>query len=278
MDAAVGGCAHVNKCLVLRNVMLVFPNFDPVLIQLGPLAIHWYGVMYLLAFGSALWLGNRRSEAAGFTKDQVSDLIFFGAIGAVLGGRLGYILFYQFEAFLAQPSMLLRVWEGGMSFHGGFLGVIAGVVWFARKYRFKVHQIMDFVVPIVPIGLGFGRLGNFIGGELWGRPTDLPWGMVFPHVDSLARHPSQLYQMALEGVLLFTLVWIYSARPRAALRVSGVFLVGYGVQRFLVEFARQPDSHLNYVAFDWMTQGQLLSIPMIVLGLYFLVRKSPIKG
>ncbi|MFT5929830.1 MAG: phosphatidylglycerol:prolipoprotein diacylglycerol transferase [Oceanospirillaceae bacterium] len=278
MDAVIGGFTNVNQCLVLRNVMLVFPSIDPVIIQLGPVAIHWYGVMYLLAFGSALWLGNRRAEAAGFTKDQVSDLIFFGALGVVLGGRVGYILFYQFEAFLAQPSMLLRVWEGGMSFHGGLLGVIVGVVWFARKHRFKFYQVMDFVAPIVPIGLGAGRLGNFIGGELWGRPTDLPWGMVFPHVDSLTRHPSQLYQLALEGVLLFALVWVYSAKPRAALRVSGVFLIGYGVQRFVVEFVRQPDSHLNYVAFDWMTQGQLLSVPMIALGIYLLVRKSPIKG
>jgi len=258
--------------------MFMFPNIDPVLIQLGPVAIHWYGVMYLLAFGSALWLGNRRAEAAGFSAEQVSDLIFFGAIGVVLGGRFGYILFYQFDAFLASPSMLLRVWEGGMSFHGGLLGVIAGVIWIARKHKFKFFQVMDFVAPIVPIGLGAGRLGNFIGGELWGRPTDLPWGMVFPHVDALARHPSQLYQLALEGVLLFILVWFYSAKPRAALQVSGMFLLGYGVQRFVVEFARQPDAHLNYIAFDWMTQGQLLSIPMIALGLYLLVRKTPLKG
>jgi len=258
--------------------MLTFPNIDPVLIQLGPLAIHWYGIMYLLAFGSALWLGNRRAALAGFTKQQVSDLIFFGAIGVVLGGRLGYILFYQFEAFLLQPSMLLKVWEGGMSFHGGLLGVICGVIWFAHKYQFKFYQVMDFVAPIVPIGLGAGRLGNFIGGELWGRPTDLPWGMVFPHVDALARHPSQLYQLALEGALLFLVLWLYSAKPRAALRVSGLFLVGYGLQRFVVEFARQPDAHLNYVAFNWMTQGQLLSLPMIALGAYFLLRKTLIKG
>jgi phosphatidylglycerol:prolipoprotein diacylglycerol transferase len=229
--------------------------------------------MYLLAFGSALWLGNRRAAVAGFTKDQVSDMIFFGAIGVVLGGRFGYILFYQFEAFLAQPSMLLRVWEGGMSFHGGLLGVIVSALWFARKHQVKFQQIMDFVAPLVPIGLGAGRLGNFIGGELWGRPTDLPWGMVFPHVDQLARHPSQLYQLALEGAMLFVLVWLYSAKPRPALRVSGMFLLGYGIQRLVVEFARQPDAHLNYVAFNWMTQGQLLSLPMIALGIYLLVRR-----
>ena len=253
--------------------MLTFPNIDPVLVQLGPVAIHWYGVMYLLAFGSALWLGNRRAAVAGFTKDQVSDMIFFGAIGVVLGGRFGYILFYQFDAFLAQPSMLLRVWEGGMSFHGGLLGVIVSTLWFARKHQVTFNQIMDFVAPLVPIGLGAGRLGNFIGGELWGRPTDLPWGMVFPHVDQLARHPSQLYQLALEGVMLFVLVWLYSAKPRPALRVSGMFLLGYGIQRLVVEFARQPDAHLNYVAFNWMTQGQLLSLPMIALGIYLLVRR-----
>ena len=247
--------------------MLVFPNIDPVLIQLGPLAIHWYGLMYLLAFASALWLGNRRAKVAGFSQDQVSDLIFLGAIGLVLGGRFGYI-----------PSLLIRVWEGGMSFHGGLLGLIAGIAWFARKHQFAFHQVLDFVAPIGPIGLGAGRLGNFIGGELWGRPTDLPWGMVFPHVDTLARHPSQLYQMVLEGLVLFTLVWIYSAKPRAAFQVSGLFLSAYGVQRFVVEFARQPDAHLNYVAFEWMTQGQLLSLPMIVLGVYLLVRKGPIKG
>jgi phosphatidylglycerol:prolipoprotein diacylglycerol transferase len=229
--------------------------------------------MYLLAFGSALWLGNRRAAVAGFTKDQVSDMIFFGAIGVVLGGRFGYILFYQFDAFLAQPSMLLRVWEGGMSFHGGLLGVIVSTLWFARKHQVTFNQIMDFVAPLVPIGLGAGRLGNFIGGELWGRPTDLPWGMVFPHVDQLARHPSQLYQLALEGVMLFVLVWLYSAKPRPALRVSGMFLLGYGIQRLVVEFARQPDAHLNYVAFNWMTQGQLLSLPMIALGIYLLVRR-----
>jgi len=264
--------------MVLRTNMLMFPNIDPVLIQLGPVAIHWYGVMYLLAFGSALWLGNRRAAMHGFSKDQVSDLIFFGAVGVVLGGRLGYVLFYQFEAFLAQPSLLIRVWDGGMSFHGGLIGVIAGVLWFARKHCFKFYQVMDFVAPIVPVGLGAGRLGNFIGGELWGRPTDLPWGMVFPHVDTLARHPSQLYQLALEGVLLFALVWVYSAKTRPALRVSGLFLLGYGAQRMLVEFARQPDAHLNFVAFDWMTQGQLLSLPMVALGVYLLLRKVPIPN
>lgn len=258
--------------------MLTFPNIDPVLIQLGPLSIHWYGLMYLLAFGSAFWLGNKRAASVGITKEQLSDLIFFGAIGVVVGGRLGYIIFYQFQAFLENPAILLRIWEGGMSFHGGFIGVLLSGLWFVRKYKFSYAKLIDFVVPIVPMGLGAGRLGNFIGGELWGRPTSLPWGMVFPHVDSLARHPSQLYQLFLEGILLFALVWLYSAKPRAKLKVTGMFLLGYGLQRFIVEFARQPDAHLNYVAFDWMTQGQLLCLPMIGVGLYLLVRKISIKG
>lgn len=253
--------------------MLTYPNIDPVAIQLGPVAVHWYGIMYMLAFASAWYLAMHRAPKAGFSQDQVSDIIFNGAIGVVLGGRLGYILFYNFDAFLANPAMLLRVWEGGMSFHGGLIGVILAVIWSARRQQRSFASVMDFVAPIVPIGLGAGRLGNFIGGELWGRPTDLPWGMVFPHVDNLARHPSQLYQFALEGVLLFLLVWIYSAKPRATLSVSGMFLIGYGAQRFLVEFARQPDAHLNFVAFDWMTQGQLLSLPMIALGLFLLLRK-----
>lgn len=254
--------------------MLTYPNIDPIALQLGPISIHWYGIMYMLAFASAWWLAMRRAPMAGFSKEQVSDIIFYGAIGVVLGGRIGYILFYQFGAFIAEPSMILRVWEGGMSFHGGLIGVILAVIFCARRQQRSFASIMDFVAPIVPLGLGAGRLGNFIGGELWGRPTELPWGMVFPHVDQLARHPSQLYQFALEGIFLFILVWLYSAKPRASLQVSGMFLLGYGGQRLVVEFARQPDAHLNFIAFGWLTQGQLLSMPMIALGLYLLLRKA----
>lgn len=254
--------------------MLTYPNIDPIALQLGPISIHWYGIMYMLAFASAWWLAMRRAPTAGFSKEQVSDIIFYGAIGVVLGGRIGYILFYQFGAFIKEPSMILRVWEGGMSFHGGLIGVILAVIFCARRQQRSFASIMDFVAPIVPLGLGAGRLGNFIGGELWGRPTELPWGMVFPHVDQLARHPSQLYQFALEGIFLFILVWLYSAKPRASLQVSGMFLLGYGGQRLVVEFARQPDAHLNFIAFGWLTQGQLLSIPMIALGLYLLLRKA----
>ncbi len=254
--------------------MLTYPNIDPIALQLGPISIHWYGIMYMLAFVSAWWLAMRRASIAGFSKEQVSDIIFYGAIGVVLGGRIGYILFYQFGAFIKEPSMILRVWEGGMSFHGGLIGVILAVIFCARRQQRSFASIMDFVAPIVPLGLGAGRLGNFIGGELWGRPTELPWGMVFPHVDQLARHPSQLYQFALEGIFLFILVWLYSAKPRASLQVSGMFLLGYGGQRLVVEFARQPDAHLNFIAFGWLTQGQLLSMPMIALGLYLLLRKA----
>ncbi|HCI02418.1 MAG: prolipoprotein diacylglyceryl transferase [Oceanospirillaceae bacterium] len=254
--------------------MLTYPNIDPIALQLGPISIHWYGIMYMLAFVSAWWLAMRRASIAGFSKEQVSDIIFYGAIGVVLGGRIGYILFYQFGAFIKEPSMILRVWEGGMSFHGGLIGVILAVIFCARRQQRSFASIMDFVAPIVPLGLGAGRLGNFIGGELWGRPTELPWGMVFPHVDQLARHPSQLYQFALEGIFLFILVWLYSAKPRANLQVSGMFLLGYGGQRLVVEFARQPDAHLNFIAFGWLTQGQLLSMPMIALGLYLLLRKA----
>lgn len=254
--------------------MLTYPNIDPIALQLGPISIHWYGIMYMLAFVSAWWLAMRRAPIAGFSKEQVSDIIFYGAIGVVLGGRIGYILFYQFGAFIKEPSMILRVWEGGMSFHGGLIGVILAVIFCARRQQRSFASIMDFVAPIVPLGLGAGRLGNFIGGELWGRPTELPWGMVFPHVDQLARHPSQLYQFALEGIFLFILVWLYSAKPRASLQVSGMFLLGYGGQRLVVEFARQPDAHLNFIAFGWLTQGQLLSMPMIALGLYLLLRKA----
>lgn len=254
--------------------MLTYPNIDPIALQLGPISIHWYGIMYMLAFASAWWLAMRRAPIAGFSKEQVSDIIFYGAIGVVLGGRIGYILFYQFGSFIKEPSMILRVWEGGMSFHGGLIGVILAVIFCARRQQRSFASIMDFVAPIVPLGLGAGRLGNFIGGELWGRPTELPWGMVFPHVDQLARHPSQLYQFALEGIFLFILVWLYSAKPRASLQVSGMFLLGYGGQRLVVEFARQPDAHLNFIAFGWLTQGQLLSMPMIALGLYLLLRKA----
>ncbi len=250
--------------------MLTFPDFDPVAFSIGPLNVHWYGIMYIVGFGAAWYLGNLRARRGGWSAEQVSDLVFYCAFGAVLGGRLGSVLFYNFDRFLADPAWLLRVWEGGMSFHGGLLGVVVASWLYCRKWNRDFVAVTDFVAPAVPLGLAAGRFGNFIGGELWGRPTELPWGMVFPHVDALPRHPSQLYQMALEGFALFVLVWWFSSRPRPKYAVSGMFLLGYGALRFMVEFAREPDAHIGFVAAQWLTMGQLLCIPMLVCGLLLL--------
>lgn len=249
--------------------MLTYPDIDPVALELGPLKIHWYGLMYLAGFAAAWWLANRRAAApgSGWPREQVSDLIFYAALGVILGGRFGYVLFYNFDQFLADPLWLIRIWEGGMAFHGGLLGVIVALWWFARCHGKGFFQVADFTAPLVPIGLGLGRLGNFIGGELWGRATDVPWAMVFPGAGELPRHPSQLYQFALEGVLLFIILWWFSSRPRPAMSVSGLFLACYGSFRFIIEFFRQPDAHLGFIAFDWLTMGQLLSLPMVVLGI-----------
>lgn len=244
-------------------------DIDPVLLDVGPLKVHWYGVMYLVGFFAAWWLGcvRARKPGSGWTEEQVSDLIFWGAMGVVLGGRFGYVLFYNFDQFLADPLWLFAVWEGGMSFHGGLLGVIFVLWLWGRKHRKSLLEMGDFVAPLIPIGLGAGRVGNFIGGELWGRATDLPWGVVFPRTaDGIARHPSQLYEFVLEGVLLFIILWWYSSRPRPRMAVSGLFLMFYGLFRSLVELVREPDSHLGFLAFDWLTMGQLLSLPMILIG------------
>ena len=248
--------------------MLMYPEIDPVAIQLGPLSVRWYGIMYLIGFASGYWLLSRRARKpnSGWTTEQVSDLIFYGALGVILGGRIGYVLFYNFSAFLGDPLLLFKVWNGGMSFHGGFLGVMLAMWLFARKNQKNLWDILDFGAPMVPIGLGAGRIGNFIGGELVGRGTDVPWGMVFPHVDNLPRHPSQLYQAALEGVALFCILWFFSAKPRPRYAVSGMFALWYGIFRFGVEFVRQPDGHLGFVALNWLTMGQILSLPMILLG------------
>ena len=250
--------------------MLMYPEIDPVAIQLGPLSVRWYGLMYLIGFGAGYWLLSRRAKKpnSGWTTDQVSDLIFMGALGVVLGGRIGYVLFYNFSAFLQDPLLLFTVWKGGMSFHGGFIGVILAVILFARKHKKHTWDILDFGSPIVPIGLGAGRIGNFIGGELVGRTTDVPWGMVFPHIDQLPRHPSQLYQAILEGLVLFCILWFFSAKPRPRYAVSALFAFFYGIFRFGVEFVRQPDDHIGFVALNWLTMGQILSLPMILLGLY----------
>jgi phosphatidylglycerol:prolipoprotein diacylglycerol transferase len=235
---------------------------------IGPIKIHWYGMMYLVGFAAAWMLGRARVQRHAWTHEQVSDLIFYGALGAVLGGRLGYILFYDLASYLVDPLAVFRVWQGGMAFHGGLLGVIAAMLLLARKQRRSFWAVADFAAPLVPIGLMAGRLGNFINGELWGRVTDVPWAMIFPRdPEQLARHPSQLYQAALEGLLLFVVLWLYSARPRATGKVAGLFLLGYGVVRFVGEGFRQPDAHIGFVALGWLSMGQLLSLPMIAFGI-----------
>lgn len=249
-------------------------DINPLAVELGPLQVHWYGLMYLVGFAAAWGLGTWRARkpASGWSEQQVSDLLFWCALGVILGGRCGYVLFYHFDYFLQDPLWLFAVWEGGMSFHGGLIGVLLALGWFARSRGKGFFEISDFVAPLIPIGLGAGRVGNFIGGELWGRPTDQSWGVIFPRAgDALARHPSQLYEAALEGVLMFAILWWYSARPRPRMAVSGLFLLLYGVFRSSVEFFREPDAHLGFLAFHWLTMGQLLSAPMILAGLVLML-------
>lgn len=248
--------------------MLVHPQFDPVAFHLGPLAIRWYGLMYLVGFILFVALGRHRARKnvlSGWLPDDVDDLLFYGVLGVILGGRLGYVLFYKPAYYFAHPAEILAVWQGGMSFHGGFLGVLIAVWLYARKRERKWLDVTDFVAPLIPLGLAAGRLGNFINAELPGRVTDVPWAMVFPNIDMLPRHPSQLYQFALEGVLLFVILWFYSASPRPRGAVSGAFLLGYGVFRFVAEFGREPDDFLGLLAFN-LSMGQWLSLPMIVAG------------
>lgn len=254
--------------------MLAYPNIDPVAIALGPLKIHWYGLMYLFGIGSAWWLAKQRLNQfdPSWSKDTLSDLVFWCALGVIAGGRLGYVLFYDLAAYIANPALVLRIWEGGMSFHGGFLGVLLAVWWFSRKQNKPFFALMDFIAPLVPIGLGAGRIGNFINAELWGKATDVSWAMVFPTDPAqLARHPSQLYQFALEGVALFVILWLYSRKPRPMMAVSGMFALCYGLFRFIVEFVRVPDAQLGYLAFDWLTMGQVLCLPMIIGGIGLMV-------
>jgi phosphatidylglycerol---prolipoprotein diacylglyceryl transferase len=260
--------------------MLMHPDFDPVALQIGPLAIRWYGLMYLLAFLAFYLLGRNRAShgqlgrSLGMQPKDVEDLLFYGIVGVILGGRLGYVLFYKPGYYLENPLEALAIWQGGMAFHGGLLGVIVACWVFARRRGIAFLDLMDFVAPLVPLGLASGRMGNFINGELWGRATDLPWAMVFPQSGTLdPRHPSQLYQFAGEGLLLFALVWWYSSRPRDRGRVAGLFLAGYGGLRFLAEFAREPDAFLGLLAFG-LTMGQMLSLPMLALGLWLLMRRA----
>ena len=252
--------------------MLIHPQFDPVAIHLGPLSVRWYGLMYLLAFVIVLVLGRYRiltQPRLGWSKRDLDDILFLGVLGAVLGGRLGYVLFYKFSEYLYDPVRILFLWEGGMSFHGGFLGVLLAMLWFARSRNKSWLEVTDFIAPLMPLGLGAGRIGNFINGELWGRATDVPWAMVFPNVDNLPRHPSQLYEFFLEGLVLFALLWWFSRRWRPVGAVSGMFLIGYGTLRFLVEFTREPDGFLGLLALG-LSMGQWLSLPMVLAGIALL--------
>ena len=277
-------------------------QIDPIAFGLGPLQLHWYGIMYLLGFIAAWWLGRRRIRAGrlpGVDEAGFGDLMFYSMLGVVLGGRLGYILFYDLRAYVADPLQIVQLWKGGMSFHGGLLGVLFAAWWWSRRRGLHFFDVADFIAPLVPPGLGFGRLGNFINGELWGKPTGGDWGVVFPAslpqpfasmdaptlraqfeagvLDPFLRHPSQLYQAALEGLALFAFLWWFSSKPRPRYAVSGWFALLYGVFRFAVEFVRVPDEQLNYLAFGWLTMGQLLSLPLMALGLFWLCksRRSP---
>jgi phosphatidylglycerol:prolipoprotein diacylglycerol transferase len=259
-----------------------YPQFDPVAIHIpiefdlplfgthvGPFGVRWYGLMYLVGFATAWWLGRRRARRTDspVTPVQLDDLIFYGALGVILGGRIGYMLFYGMDRLLENPLSLFRIWEGGMSFHGGLLGVIVAMGLCARGMRLSYLPLMDFVAPLVPIGLGAGRIGNFVNGELWGKPAEVPWAVI---VEGIPRHPSQLYEAGLEGLSLFVIVWTFSARPRPTGAVCGLFLLLYGIFRFAVEFVRLPDEPPGYLAFGWFTMGQLLSLPMLVGGLLLL--------
>jgi len=269
--------------------MIAYPSIDPVALSLGPLKIHWYGLMYLIAFGSAWWLGKLRAERqehAPVKPAQIDDLIFYGALGAVLGGRVGSVIFYNFDSFLHNPMYLFKIWEGGMSFHGGFIGVLLAMELYRRKLGCRFWELTDFIAPLVPLGLAAGRLGNFINAELWGAPSTLPWAMKLScerfaperYVDFAgplcfsARHPSQLYEMLFEGVLLFAVLWLISARRRPVMTVSGWFLLLYGLARSGVELIRLPDAHIGYLMnTDWLTRGIVLSLPMIIVGVILLV-------
>ncbi|MCE7903970.1 MAG: prolipoprotein diacylglyceryl transferase [Gammaproteobacteria bacterium PRO9] len=259
--------------------MFVYPHIDPIALKIGPLAIRWYGITYLVGFVAAWFLGRRRATRADspVTPLQVDDLIFYGALGVLLGGRIGYMLFYGFDQLRENPLNLFKIWEGGMSFHGGFIGVMVAMALYGRKLQVPFFRLMDFVAPLVPIGLGAGRIANFINSELWGAPTNVPWAFI---VDGVPRHATQLYEAGLEGLTLFLILWIYSSKPRPVMAVSGLFLLGYGVFRFLVEFWRLPDEQIGYLAFGWVTMGQVLTLPMLVAGAILLslaYRRAPVS-
>ncbi|NOU50742.1 prolipoprotein diacylglyceryl transferase [Pseudoalteromonas sp. JBTF-M23] len=251
---------------------LQFPQIDPVIFSIGPLSVRWYGVMYLIGFLFAMWMANRQAEKpnSDWTKEQVSDLLFYSMLGVILGGRIGYVLFYQFSYFVENPMYLFRIDQGGMSFHGGALGVVTAIVVFALRSKKSIVSVGDFVVPLVPVGLMAGRIGNFINGELWGRTTDVPWAFVFPTGGPLPRHPSQLYEAFFEGLVLFVMLVLFTKKPRPAGSVAGLFLLGYGVFRFSIEYFREPDAHIGLYG-GVISQGQILSLPMVIAGVALMV-------
>jgi len=259
--------------------MLTHPQFNPVAIQItDSFGIHWYGLMYLIGFLAFLLLGKyqiKHKPWFGWNTQMLDDALFYGALGVILGGRIGYMLFYQLPDLIAHPLNLLKIWQGGMSFHGGFLGVLVAMFCFTKKHPQPWLKIMDFVAPLVPLGLGAGRMGNFINGELWGRPTGSDYGMIFPQVDAIARHPSQLYEFMLEGIVMFAVLWWFSRKQRPVGQISALFLIMYGSFRFLVEFTREPDAHLGLLGLG-LSMGQWLSLPMVLIGIaLFLATKRP---
>ncbi len=249
-----------------------YPSFDPIAISLGPVSIHWYAISYLVGISLAWWvLGNRsRRKNLGWSDEAISDIVFYAVLGIILGGRVGYMLFYGYEQVAADPLVVFKVWQGGMSFHGGMIGVFVSLWIYARRFKRGFFTVTDFIAPSIPLGLGCGRIGNFINGELPGRVTEVPWALIYPG-EVIGRHPSSLYQAILEGPVLLLVLWGFSAKPRPAMAVSGLFLLAYGMLRFFSELFREPDSHIGYVAFSWLTQGQLLSVPMVVFGTAFLI-------
>lgn len=253
--------------------MWTYPSINPVAFHIGSWPVYWYGLMYLISFlgGWALLAMRVRLSPRGFTQDQLSDILFYVALGTIVGGRLGYMLFYDWRVLFSDLLLILQTWKGGMSFHGGLIGVVIALAFCARKFNKPVLALTDFIAPVVPVGLAAGRIGNFINSELWGRITTAPWGMVFPNGGPFPRHPSQLYEFALEGVLLFIILWLYSSKPKPLGAVSGLFAIGYGVFRCTAEFFRMPDVQIGYLAFNWLTEGQLLSLPLILIGIILMV-------
>jgi phosphatidylglycerol:prolipoprotein diacylglycerol transferase len=252
---------------------MIYPTINPVAFHIGSWPVYWYGLMYLVGFlgGWGVLSWRLRTSPRGFSQEQLSDIVFFSALGAIIGGRLGYMFFYNGSALLANPFLIFQTWKGGMSFHGGLLGVLVALVLCARKTKKPFLALTDLIAPAVPIGLGAGRIGNFINGELWGRATTVPWAMIFPNGGPIPRHPSQLYEFGMEGVLLFIILWTYSWKPKPLGAVSGMFALCYGIFRCIAEFFREPDVQIGYLAFGWLTEGQLLSVPLILIGIILLI-------